>query len=120
MLVAEHEDRPVGFLFGVGDMNQASRGEPIDTLVVKSLAILPDRRYAGLGTVLLDRCQQAAHRLGFRRAIHALMREGNDRVMRLSSPKLTVHSSSQARLLCSSTWLCANSVHASGSSPQAR
>jgi GNAT superfamily N-acetyltransferase len=85
VLLAEHAGRPVGFIFGVGDLNQKSRGEPIDTLIVKSLAILPDRRYAGLGTVLLDRCQQAARKLGLCRAIHALMHAGNDRVVRLSS-----------------------------------
>jgi GNAT superfamily N-acetyltransferase len=85
VLLAERGDQPVGFIFGVGDLNQRTRGDPMDTLIVKSLAILPDRRYAGLGTVLLDRCQQAARKLGFQRAIHALMHEGNDRVARLSS-----------------------------------
>jgi hypothetical protein len=83
--LAEHGGRPVGFVFGIGDLNQQARGEAIDTLIVKSLAILPQRCYAGLGTLLLDRCQQAACKLGFRRAIHALMHEGNERVARLSS-----------------------------------
>jgi hypothetical protein len=33
---------------------------------------------AGLGNVLVARCQQAARALGFRRAIHALMHESNN------------------------------------------
>jgi GNAT superfamily N-acetyltransferase len=85
VLLAEHAGRPVGFIFGVGDWNQRARGEAVDTLIVKSLAILPGQQYAGLGTVLLGRCHAAALRLGYRRAIHALMHEENHRVARLSS-----------------------------------
>src|SRR3546814_17133472 len=40
-------------------------------------------------------------------------------VIRDSSPKLAVHSMSQASRVCSGTWLCRNSVHAWGSSPHA-
>ena len=40
-------------------------------------------------------------------------------VMRCSSPIDAVHSSSQVSRVCSATWLWTNSVHTSGSSPQA-
>ncbi len=39
--------------------------------------------------------------------------------MRLSSPKLTVHSIIQASWLCSVTWLCTKTVATSGSRPTA-
>jgi GNAT superfamily N-acetyltransferase len=88
VLVAEHAGRTVGFIFALPDLNQARRGDVIDTLVVKTLAtlpgVVPDRRYAGLGTLLLDRCQQAGRELGCRRAIHALMRADNQRVQALT------------------------------------
>jgi len=40
-------------------------------------------------------------------------------VMRLSSPKVAVHSSNQLKAVCSCTWLCAKTMQISGSSPLA-
>jgi len=76
-LVAERAGAPVGFVFAIPDFEQARRGAAVDTLVVKTLAVLPGREFAGLGKILLERCQQAGHALGFRAAIHALMHAGN-------------------------------------------
>lgn len=77
VLIAEHQGAAVGFVFALPDVNMGKRGMPVDTLVVKTLAVAPGRIYAGLGKILLERCQQAAHGLGMRRAIHALMHDGN-------------------------------------------
>jgi GNAT superfamily N-acetyltransferase len=77
VLLAEDNDQPVGFIFGIPDLAQAKRG-PIDTVVLKTVAVLPGRTYAGLGNVLVAHCQQAARTLGFRRVIHALMHESNN------------------------------------------
>ena len=78
VLLAEQENRPVGFIFGVPDLAQAKRGAPMDTVILKTVATLPGRAWAGLGNVLVARCQQAARALGFRRVIHALMHESNN------------------------------------------
>lgn len=77
VLIAERERDVVGFVFAVPDLNQRKRGVAMDTVVIKTLAVHPGRRQAGLGTVLMDLCREAAHGLGFRRAIHALMHESN-------------------------------------------
>lgn len=77
LLLAEHAGRPVGFVFVLPDLLQARRGEPVTTAIVKTLAVRPGRAWAGLGAVLLAEVQAAARRLGFRRAIHALMHERN-------------------------------------------
>lgn len=77
VLMAEREGELVGFMFGVGDLNQAKRGEPVTTAIAKTLAILPGRSVAGLGSVLVDRFQQEARGLGFDRVIHALMHQSN-------------------------------------------
>ena len=58
--IAEQAGRGVGFCFCLPDLNQAARGEPIDTLVVKTLATLPDRAYAGLGLLLTQSAHRAA------------------------------------------------------------
>lgn len=77
VLIAEQEGRPVGFLFATPDWLQAQRRQAIDTAIVKTVAVLPDRTYAGLGAVLGDLCHQRCVGLGYRRAIHALMHENN-------------------------------------------
>jgi GNAT superfamily N-acetyltransferase len=77
VLIAETEDRPVGFIFAVPDVKQAEWGRPIDTVIVKTVAVLPDRARAGLGSLLLAACQRTARELGYTRAIHALMHEQN-------------------------------------------
>ena len=77
-LVAEHEGRAVGFGFSLPDAAERMRGAPVRTVIIKTLAILPERRlYGGLGSLITDRTQATAHALGFTRAIHALMHESN-------------------------------------------
>lgn len=66
-LVAWAEGEPVGLMLG----HRAA-----DQLVVRTLAVLPERRFAGLGALLLEEAHAIAQAAGCRSAIHALMREG--------------------------------------------
>jgi GNAT superfamily N-acetyltransferase len=66
-----------GFLFAVPDLLQASRGGSTDTVIIKTVAVSPGERAAGLGSVLVARLHRTARDLGFRRAIHALMIDTN-------------------------------------------
>ncbi len=77
VLLAEQGDQLVGFLFALPDVLQAKRRQAVDTIIIKTVAVLPGRASAGLGSVLVGECQAIAHRLGYRRAIHALMHEDN-------------------------------------------
>lgn len=77
VLLAERGEVLLGFVFGVPDLLQAQRGEAVDTVIVKSLAIRPERQAAGLGGLLMERCHLAGHALGMKRGIHALMHESN-------------------------------------------
>jgi GNAT superfamily N-acetyltransferase len=77
ILLAEYETDLVGYAFAIPDFAQAARGSAIDTIIIKTIAILPDPKLRGLGSLLLARAQQAGQRLGYRRAIHALMHENN-------------------------------------------
>ncbi|MCP4043108.1 MAG: GNAT family N-acetyltransferase [Gammaproteobacteria bacterium] len=76
-LIAEDEHQPVGFLFALPDLAQAQRGVTMDTIIIKTVAVLPDRACRGLGTALVGHAQTIAHQTGFKRAIHALMHETN-------------------------------------------
>jgi GNAT superfamily N-acetyltransferase len=75
--IAEHDGRAVGFAFGILDRTALERGAPLDTLVGKTQARLPERRYAGLGAALLDDVRRRARERGLRHIIHALIRDDN-------------------------------------------
>ncbi len=77
VMLAELEGKLVGFLFAVPDLLQAKRGRQTDTIIVKTVAVLPGREYAGLGNLLAARSHSVASDMGFTRAIHALMHESN-------------------------------------------
>jgi GNAT superfamily N-acetyltransferase len=77
VLLAEHAGQPVGYVFAMPDLAEAKHGESIKTIIVKTLAVLPGRAHAGLGALMLEAVHSAAQRLGYVRAIHALMHETN-------------------------------------------
>lgn len=77
VLLAERQGEVVGFLFAIPDHRQAARGKPIDTVIIKTLAVLPGRENAGLGVWLVRQLHRSAKALGFPRVIHALMHESN-------------------------------------------
>lgn len=77
VLIAEREGRPVGVVLALPDAAQAARGEAVDTLLVKTLAVDPAERGRGLGGALVLLVQEEARRLGVTRAVHALMHAEN-------------------------------------------
>jgi L-amino acid N-acyltransferase YncA len=77
VLLAERQGDLVGFLFAIPDLLQAQRGQAIDTVVLKTIAVHPELSGLGLGTLLAERCHATSHELGYRRLIHALMHETN-------------------------------------------
>jgi L-amino acid N-acyltransferase YncA len=77
VLVAEHDGRLAGYVFAAPDLNETSRGARMRTLVVKTIAVRPERVYGGLGAVLLAEVQHNALALGLDRAVHAMMHVSN-------------------------------------------
>ena len=63
----------VGFALGLPDRLDPTNG----TLIVKTVAVLPEQAGTGLGRLLVGGVQAAGAALGFRRVIHALMYDGN-------------------------------------------
>ncbi len=73
VILAEREDELAGFLFALPDFAQAQRGETIDTVILKTLAVLPSMTGLGVGSLLAATVHTKAYQLGYRWAIHALM-----------------------------------------------
>lgn len=72
VLLAERQGVLLGFVFAMPDPGLGPR-----SLIVKTLAVLPGRAQQGLGAVLVACVHDRARRLGYRRAVHALMHDGN-------------------------------------------
>ncbi len=77
LMVAERQQETVGFLFAIPDLLRENTGMPLNTFIIKTLAILPRRELSGLGSVLVGEAQQLGSEMGFGRCIHALMQTGN-------------------------------------------
>lgn len=77
VLLAERAGDPSGFIFALPDWHQGQRGEMIDTVIVKTLAVHPTCSRCGLATLLMGLLLKTAHDLGYTRAIHALMHAQN-------------------------------------------
>ena len=88
VLLARHRDEVVGFLFAVPNHLETVRGETLRTLIIKSVAVRPERAYAGLGKTLLAEAARRARQAHFTRLIHAFMHEQN--VSRNLNPDTTV------------------------------
>ena len=73
ILIAEHEGKAVGFVFCLP--NYAER--KTQTLIIKTIAVLPGRTYAGLGAALTGAVRANARELGFTQAIYALIHKNN-------------------------------------------
>jgi GNAT superfamily N-acetyltransferase len=83
VLLAEREGAPAGMLFALPNWPEAQRTERVSTVILKTVAVRPEHAGRGLVAALLARAMDAARELGYTRAIHALMHEGN-RSLRLS------------------------------------
>lgn len=77
ILLAERGDELVGFFFALPDLAQAQRGEEVDTVIFKTLAVLPEMAGMGIGSLLAAQAHTNAYELGYRHAIHALMHRNN-------------------------------------------
>jgi predicted N-acetyltransferase YhbS len=77
VLFAEYAGVPVGFVFAIGDLLHPGPEKRPETVIIKSLAVLPEWNGKGVGPLLMSRATANARRLGYRRGIHALMHEDN-------------------------------------------
>lgn len=67
----------VGYLFAMMDMNLKANDEPNNRVILKTVAVKEERKYAGLGTYLLSNLVETMRTMGVESAIHALMYDKN-------------------------------------------
>ncbi|HEX7261119.1 MAG TPA: GNAT family N-acetyltransferase [Luteolibacter sp.] len=74
--IAERDGTACGFVFGIPDFEALTQGEK-PALIVKTLAVDPSARCAGLGSLLVDELHRIGREKGYVEAIHALQHETN-------------------------------------------
>lgn len=74
--IAERGGVPCGFVFGIRDLEAEARGEK-PAVIVKTLAVDPKSRSAGLGSLLVDEVHAAALEKSYTESIHAMEHERN-------------------------------------------
>jgi GNAT superfamily N-acetyltransferase len=74
--LAEKDGVPCGFVFAIRDWEALARGEE-PAVIVKTLAVDPAARCAGLGSLLVEQVHGRARAMGFHEAIHALQFQDN-------------------------------------------
>ena len=73
LLAENEEDGAIAFIFGVD--NLYNRNEK--SLIIKTLAQIPDYKYRGIGSYLTEFMHKKAKEAGYDNIIHALMHESN-------------------------------------------
>ncbi len=74
VLIAEDEtDEAIAFIFGFDNIYSRDK----KSLIIKTLAQIPDYKYRGLGSYLVEYLHKKAHIAGYDNIIHALMHEDN-------------------------------------------
>lgn len=72
-VIAEYAGRGVGFAIAVPEPAHALGTEPLKTITLHTIAVLPELNGLALGSVLAARCHHHALAQGYRRAVHAMM-----------------------------------------------
>lgn len=74
VLIAENENNDaVAFVFGFDNLYSQDK----KSLIIKTLAQIPDYKYRGIGSYLVEVLHQKANLAGYDNVIHALMHENN-------------------------------------------
>ncbi|AFY39350.1 GCN5-related N-acetyltransferase [[Leptolyngbya] sp. PCC 7376] len=75
ILIAENQTKIVGFILAIPDLlnpNQRNNAR----VIFKTLGILPERKYSGLGILLLEKIREKSMQMGFQEAVYALIQSG--------------------------------------------
>lgn len=77
VLIAEDGKRAVGFIFVIPDYNEKKQGKELKTIVVKTVAVLPEYGSLALGNVLLGEIAEIAIKKDYEQWICAFMYSNN-------------------------------------------
>ena len=77
ILLAEKDGKEIGFVFCVPNFIELKMGKPLTTLILKTIAVLPEYEDLAIGNVLLDNIANKAEEKNFKEWIFAFMYKNN-------------------------------------------
>ncbi len=77
VLIAEKDGKEVGFIFCIPNFNELKEGKELKTLIVKTVAVLPEYEHYAIGNVLLNRIAKIAKLKNLSEWIFAFMYSNN-------------------------------------------
>ena len=75
--IAEKEEREIGFVFCIPNLNELKTKGKIDTLILKTIAVLPEYEEYGIGNLMVKKIAKKAMEKGFKNWIFAFMHNKN-------------------------------------------
>ena len=77
ILIAEKEGKEVGFVFCIPDFNELKREGKLSTLILKTIAVLPEYEDLAIGNIMLRHIAKTAPNKNFEKWIFAFMYSNN-------------------------------------------
>lgn len=77
ILICEKDGRELAFVFCVPDFNEMKEKQKVETLILKTIAVLPEYEDMAIGNVLVSKIAQIAKEKGFINWIFAFMYKEN-------------------------------------------
>lgn len=77
ILIAEKDKKEIGFVFCIPNFNELKEGKKLETLILKTIAVIPEYEDLGLGNVLLSKIAKTAKNKNFKNWIFAFMYSNN-------------------------------------------
>ena len=77
ILIAEKDGKEVGFIFCIPNFNELKEGKELKTLILKTIAVVPEYEDLAIGNVLLSEIAKIAESKNFKEWIFAFMYSNN-------------------------------------------
>ena len=77
VLIAEKDGKEIGFVFCIPNYNEIKEGKNLETLILKTIAVLPEYEDLGIGNILLRKISKKAKEKNFLNWIFAFMYSNN-------------------------------------------
>lgn len=77
ILIAEKDKKEIGFVFCIPNFNELKEGKSLETIILKTIAVVPEYEDLGLGNVLLSKISKTAEEKNFKNWIFAFMYSNN-------------------------------------------
>lgn len=77
ILIAEKDKKEIAFVFCIPNFNELKEQKTIETLILKTIAVIPEYEDLGIGNVLLSKIAKIAQGKNYKKWIFAFMYENN-------------------------------------------